>query len=532
MIPFIKKQIFGTGVFRFFRLDCFGEETIVRFAVEYLSEFFSPVCTAQDEKSANVLLVCDESLQNGAYGLEIKYKCVVYYGDKEGVRNALATLLQGVCIQEGRYVLPCQSVQDYPDCTYRSVMIDLARGLPEQVRLKEDVKRLSLAKCNKLHLHLMDALGVCYDSSVFKGQGEIRGTKLYSKADLKGLVAYCEKLGIEVIPEIEFPAHATTLTQTYPHLKCQTDVEKPSGWTVCLGNEKTYEFFEELTGEICEIFPCEYIHIGGDEHAFEDLPTQNRRYHWKDCKVCRVKMEAEKLIDERELFYYGVRRMRDIAKKAGRKIILWNDELDVSKSVDIPKDCTVQFWRIANRYRGPREGCSFEKLLQAGYDVICSPFEYCYIDLEEYANPEKLASFDYKSYENDGKYANKILGCEACAWEYGNPEYSHYTYSFTPSAILLLAKTWDRRNVTYEKAYRRELSKLILGCFTPTDYDMFELFGSIMPPRINGQNSYATVQNELIDKETLTRHKQILSDIPHTYSPFYVQAIQRLLEGI
>lgn len=127
--------------------------------------------------------------------------------------------------------------------------------------------------------------------------------------------------------------------------------------------------------------------------------------------------------------------------------------------------------------------------------------------LKKAAFSKKIASFNYKTYANEGEFSNKIFGCEVCAWEYGNPEYSHYIYSFVPSAILLLAKMWARRNVTCDKAYRRELSKLILGSLAPTSYELFELFGSIMPPRINGKNSYATIQNELMDVETLSRHK-------------------------
>ena len=85
---------------------------------------------------------------------------------------------------------------------------------------------------------------------------------------------------MEIIPEIEFPAHANALTKTYPNLKCQTNIENQSLWTVCLGKEETYIFFEKLIEEICQIFPCEYIHIGGDEHCFDDVLSLHRHYYW------------------------------------------------------------------------------------------------------------------------------------------------------------------------------------------------------------------------------------------------------------
>ncbi len=528
MIPFCKKRTLENKFLTLSEIKLGGKKDICDFSRAYLRHFIQTEIAITE--NSNVVLLYDESLGVGAYGLNISDTLEIRYSNQEGVRNALATFLQLIRIKDEKYTLQYQNILDYPDCLHRSVMIDLARGLPQKQRLKEDLKRLSLAKCNRVHLHLMDEEGICYRSNVFAFNSEINGTKIYSKEDIKELVCYCKELGMEVIPEFEFPAHATSLTKIYPNFKCQVEVDNQSDWTVCMGNEDVYVFFEKLIEEICELFPYEYIHIGGDEHAFDDVPALHRHYYWNECKVCQAVMKKEGLSNSRELFYYGVRRIREIAKKLGRKIILWNDALDVSKPVDIPKDCIVQFWRIANRYRGPREGCSFEKFLQADYNVICSPFEYCYIDLEEYANPEKIASFDYKAYANEGEFANNICGCEVCAWEYGNPEYSHYIYSFAPSAILLLAKMWDRQNVTYDKAFRKELSRLILGFFTPTDYDLFELFGSIMPPRINGQNSYATIQNELMDMETLSRHKQTLLNIQYTYSPLYLQAIQRLIK--
>ena len=460
----------------------------------------------------------------------IEDKCEIRYRDIEGVRNALATFIQSIEMKGNQYVIQRQVIDDYPDAEYRSVLIDLARGLPKIERLKEDLKLLSLAKCNQIHFHLMDSEGICYYSDVFAFDGEINGTKRYTKEEMRELVNYCKVLRIEIVPEIEFPAHANALTKTYQCLKCQTNVENPSLWTVCLGNEDTYIFFEKLIEEICQMFPCEYIHIGGDEHCFDDVPSLHRHYYWNNCKVCKERMESEGLVNERELFYYGVKRLHKIAKKFGRKIMLWNDALDVSKPVDIPKDCIIQFWRIANKHRGPREGCSYLKLLELGYKVICSPFEYCYIDLEEYANPEKTASFDYKTYENGAVLSKNVIGAEVCAWEYGNPEYSHYNYSFVPSAILLLSKMWNRKDVVFNKSYRKSLTKLIFGFDTPKDYDVFELFGSIMPPRLNTSSSYVNLENELMDEKTLMAHEKVLTNLCFSYNIIYKQKILEMIQ--
>ena len=530
MIPFAKNRVLKNGNFIITELIFCGEREACAFAKNYLRHFITCEMSVTEEQTANVALVYTENLSQGVYGLTIEDRCEIRYGDTEGIRNALATFIQLVDVKDGLYFVQRQVIDDYPDCAHRGVMIDLARGLPNLERLKEDLKRLSLAKCNKIHFHLMDGEGICYQSNVFDFEGEINGTKPYTKDKMRDLVCFCNQLGMEIIPEIEFPAHADSLTGKYPALKCRTDLPNQNGWTVCLGAEETYAFFERLIAEVCEIFPSKYIHIGGDEHAFEDVPSLNRLYYWEDCSVCREKMRREGLANHTELFYSSIRRFAESVKKHGRKIILWNDELDVSKPVDIPKDCIVQFWRIANEHRGPRANCSYKKLLEQGFEVICSPFEYCYIDLEEYANPEKVACFDYKGYEGSEALSQNVLGAEVCAWEYGNPEYSHYTYSFAPSAILLLTKLWDRKDAVFNKSYRKKLTKLIFGIETPNNYDVFELFGSIMPPRINTMQSYVSVSNELIDVPTLKRHQKLLNEIDFTYSEVYKNKILSLID--
>lgn len=522
VIPAVKKQIVQKGSFVFQELYCFGEQTSVSFVKEYFSFFFKGKVESSEQAQANLHLIRKDEFKTGAYRFTVKDKIKIEYRDKEGLRNAVATFLQLIELNEGdRYALKLQEIEDYADCQYRSFLIDLARGVPNIEVLKEDIKIASLAKCNKLHLHLMDSLGICYKSDVYKSSEQIRGTKIYSKEEMKDLVAYCDSLGIEIIPEIEVPSHADDLVANYPALKCETSFENASNWVVCAGKEETYAFYKGLIEEICELFPSEYIHIGADELCFDDLPELNAHCHWEECFFCQKKMQEEGFSNRTELYYYVINRICAIVQSFGRKVILWNDEIDISKPVPLSHNCIIQFWRVSNEHRGPRKGCSYRKFLEQGFQVICSPFEYCYVDLEEYANPEKIASFDYLNYEDCIAYKDQVVGCEVCAWEYGNPEYQHYKYSLRPSITLLLAKMWDRKSVVYDKEYRQALSKLLLGFFVPKKYDIFELFGSIMPPRLNDKPSYACVDNELIDKATLLNHKEILEKLEFTYSPIY-----------
>ena len=465
--------------------------------------------------------------------LDIDDVISVEYSNREGLRNALSTIILLLQNEEMGFCLQKQSLEDYPECGIRSVLIDLARGLPDYERLKEDVKRLALAKCNYIHLHLMDSFGICYESDVLGMPSDgIRGTKIYTKAQMKEFVSYCDALGIELIPEFEIPAHANYIVEKFPQMACQVDIENPSKAVVCVGSEQTYAFFERLIAEICEIFPSKYIHMGGDELYFDDLPDWNWKPHWMDCKVCQQKMKEEGITDIQGLYYYVVNRVHKILSSYGKTMIMYNDEIDISKPVPISKDIIMQFWRIAYKYRGPSVGCSYQKFLEQGFKVIVSPYEYTYIDMEEYANPERSSWFDFKNYKNSRALSAGVLGGETCAWEYGNPEYTHYNFSFTSAAILLLAKMWDNSHVVYDTNYRKCLTRLILGYEAPNGYDIFQLFGSIMPPRINNVVSYVGEGNALLEEEEIIKHQEVLSGINHTYSPVYVSNLLAHIKNI
>ena len=134
----------------------------------------------------------------------------------------------------------------------------------------------------------------------------------------------------------------------------------------------------------------------------------------------------------------------------------------------------------------------YVELLKQGFKVINGNFERSYIDCEEFANPERTASYSCLEYPKCD-CAENIIGAEVLAWQYGNPKNIFYLASYSPCVILLLDKMWDCSDVVYTDEYKRSLTRLILGFGTPKDYDMFEIFGSIMPPRLNDKPTYVTI---------------------------------------
>lgn len=528
IIPRVKCATYKDEYIKFDKLSVSGDENAVKFVTEYLLMFYDFNIGCEESRDcANLILSKNPNLKKNEYKMTVEKNVIIEYSGKESLRNALATLIQSVVKDGNGFKIRYRAINDYSDCGYRGAMIDLARGLPDFERLKEDIKRLSLAKCNYLHLHLSDSRGICYETAVYGGEN-INGTKRYSIAMLKELAEFCLNLGIEIIPEIEIPAHAHYLNSTHPEFMCKCDIENQSKWCLCAGNDEVYDFYTELIKEICDIFDGEYIHVGGDELCFDDFPQWNEFCHWDICEVCQKRMRDNNLKSKTELYYYLMNRMNEIVKGFGKKMIMWNDQIDVSKDVSLSRDITVEFWRIANENRGPRKGCSFNALLKQGFKVINGNFERSYIDCEEFANPERTASYSCLEYPKCD-CAENIIGAEVLAWQYGNPENIFYLASYSPCTILLLDKMWDCSDVVYTDEYKRSLTRLVLGFGTPKDYDMFEIFGSIMPPRLNDKPTYVTIKNDMTDRETLERHGETLNSIGETYSPIYLKRLKRIV---
>lgn len=212
------------------------------FVAEFISEFYPA-----KEGNGKITFARDGKLNTEAYTIKSDGSVEVRFSDRLGARNAASSLVQLIGKDENGFFLPVCEIKDAPDCGFRSVLIDLARGIPDMKRLKEDLRRLALFKCNHVHLHLMDAQGTCYVSSVLAFNGQINGTDRCDKSYLREINDYCEKLGIEVIPEIEIPSHASGLWHLDPKIRCVTDLPDPSPACICAGSEHTYEIFHALS---------------------------------------------------------------------------------------------------------------------------------------------------------------------------------------------------------------------------------------------------------------------------------------------
>jgi hexosaminidase len=178
----------------------------------------------------------------------------------------------------------------------------------------------------------------------------------YSKEDLHDLVEYAGSRNVTIIPEIEMPSHSEEVLAAYPELGCSGEAYKDSDF--CVGNEEVFKFLETVLDEVMEVFPSEYIHIGGDEAG---------KQHWKTCPKCQKRIADEKLRNEYHLQSWFIQHFANYLESKGRHLIGWDEILEGG----LAKGAAVMSWR------GAQGGI---KAAMMGHNVVMSPNSHLYLD--------------------------------------------------------------------------------------------------------------------------------------------------------
>jgi hypothetical protein len=419
---------------------------------------------------------------------------LVRYRDERGAINGAAT----VALLLRKDEIPCAQITDYPDTEYRSMMLDFARGLPKKDHIKNTLKSMALAKMNRVHIHLMDSEGICYRSEALPGLSCTNGDQ-FEMDELKSVIHYAKKLGLEIIPEIELPAHARAINRLYPEMVCDTD--RGEIWDVCPGTEKTYEVYGALIKEVANLFPDSYIHVGSDELEFADEANSNALCYWDTCSKCAALREREGLSDRQAEYYYFMNRIYEMVKENGKKMMLWNDQIDIAKDyVPLSRDILIQFWRVAGEGRGPWQGCSMAGFLEHGFHVVNSFYRNVYTDLNKFISPEKMECWNplFNPEVPEG-LEHLVVGSEACAWEFGNAkEYSFHNLTVIPIAILFGDKLWDHRDRKYVEEDSFLMAEYLFG--KRPENNILACVGSLVPPR-----DFAIQSEEPLDHLTFAK---------------------------
>lgn len=435
------------------------------------------LCDARAEADVILSVQPNCSRFDEFYSLSVTESSVtVIFKDYLGGRNALATLSQLFVVADGAVTCPVLRISDWPDSSFRALMLDPARRFIPVPDLKRCILRMAMCKMTKLRLHLSDAGGYCLRSEAYPDFPSQDGL-YYSVEEMKEVIAYAATLGVDIIPEFDIPAHARVLLQYAPHLSCEVEIpENMTNYVACVSNEALYEFLTPIFAELAEIFPYEYIHIGTDEIAMRDT---DHFHHWNECPRCQAFCRENGIENETELFYYFLRRMYGIITSLGKKMMMWNDNIDISKSPELPRDILIEFWRVAGKNRGPREGCSMARFLEEGFTVVNADYPNTYIDL--YIRWEKLRTWNPVIAPADlPEAAHQILGGDMCAWGDTRPNINYYDFIFLAALPAFADRTWKHAPVLDDKQFELGLTRHILGQSVPEDFNLFDTVNGII----------------------------------------------------
>ena len=367
----------------------------------------------------------------------------LFYG-VQTLRQMLPPEIQSHAPAKKRMEVPCVHIQDSPRFSWRGLMLDCSRTFLTMDYLKRSIDRMVLYKLNILHLHLTDDEGWRLEIKKYPQLTTVGarfadrfggGGGFYTQQEMRDLIAYARERNITIVPEIEMPGHSREVLATFPELACllperQTlDVcpfwEGPArlGHTqpLCVGNDKVFEMLRDVLSEVIDLFPSEFIHVGGDE-----VPKEA----WKKCPRCQARIKAEGLKDEEEFQSYFMQRVEKMISAKGRRMIGWDEILEGG----LAPDATVMSWR------GTKGGVA---AAQMGHDVVMTPNPYCYFDYTYHKTPsEKVYSYDPVAKDLTGSMAEHILGVQASMWTHIAVTEKAIDYQMYPRLLALAEVAW------------------------------------------------------------------------------------------
>lgn len=400
--------------------------------------------------SGNISLKIDKSIiQPEGYELKISQESVeVKASGAAGFFYALQTLMQLlICSENG--ALKAQIITDGPRFAWRGVMLDVSRTFMPVNLVKRYIDLFALYKLNVLHLHLTDDQGWRVEIKRYPLLTEI-GSKFdaefnrmggyYSRDDIRELVKYAQLRNVMIVPEIEMPGHACGAIASYPDLSCEGTRPKIhtffEGKSIhdeifCAGKESTYKFIFGVLDELCEMFPSQYIHIGGDEAP---------KTMWKKCPYCQKAMKDNNLGNEEELQSYFVQQIGEYLRNKNKILVGWDEIIDGGK---LAGDEVLMFWRGWKLDE-------VEKEVKSGFRIVCTPTTHCYFDYP-YDKINTRLIYDYEPVI-PGTNKNNYLGVQANFWSHIDRSEPNIDKQLFPRILGLAETAWSKQeNRSWER---------------------------------------------------------------------------------
>jgi len=412
----------------------------------------------------------DPEIGNEGYKLSVTPKNVtitanqpagIFYGVQSFLQLLPAEIESPVLVKNIHWNAPCVSVTDYPRFGWRGLMLDVSRHFFSKDELKKYMDQMVKYKYNTLHLHLSDDQGWRIEIKSLPQLTNIGAWRVqrvgnwgeflpalahepstdggfYTQEDMRELISYAKDRNITILPEIDVPAHSLALIASFPNLSCtQLQYSVNAGFrnptrddnALCIGNDSVFLMLDKIFTELAALFPCEYIHVGGDE-AYKGF--------WSDCPKCKKRMADEQLKNVDELQSYFVKRIENILKSKGKKLIGWDEILEGG----LAPEATVMSWR------GMSGGIQAAKM---NHHVVMTPWDYCYLDLYQgeasvepptYGMCRLTDSYHYDPVPDsvDEKY---ILGGQGNLWTERVSNFRQVEYMTWPRGMALAEVYWS-----------------------------------------------------------------------------------------
>lgn len=435
-----------------------------------------------------------------------------------GTFYAMQSLLQLMPVEKkSPLTVPGVSIDDHPKFGYRGMHLDVSRHFFPVSYIKKYIDLLAYHKLNTFHWHLTDDQGWRIEITKYprltsvggyrngtiigrypgKGNDSIKYGGFYTNAEIRDIVKYAADRFITIIPEVDVPGHSSAAIAAYPYLSCfPSEPTKPpfgTAWAgtrkgkqvqqawgifpdaLCAGKETTFHFLQDVFDEVIDLFPSQYIHIGGDE---------NEKDQWKRCPQCQHRMKQNGLKNEHELQAYFVQRLEKYINQKGRTIIGWNEILEGG----LAPNAVVMSWQ------GERGGI---EAVKQGHKAIMVPEDYLYFNYSQTSNEDSVSFGRYTPIDKTygyhpipksltGSQANLIIGAQGNLWTEYIKNTSILEYNLLPRLSALSEMVWSEKK-DWKEFEQRLLTQMKRYELWKVNYSkaLFEIKYAIAPAENN-----------------------------------------------
>ena len=422
------------------------------------------------------------------YELRVTKNCIfleasggagLFYGMQTLIQLLPPELFLPDRLQPGKeWKIPCVEIKDAPRFKYRGMHLDVSRHFFPKEFIKRYIDLIALFKMNTFQWHLTDDNGWRIEIKKYPKLMETSAWRVdredlpwaerppqksgekanyggyYTQDQIREIVEYARQRHVTIIPEIEMPAHSIEVLAAYPSLSCTGGpftVPPGSYWPnldiFCAGNDSVFTFIEDVLKEVIDLFPSQYIHIGGDEAD---------KTRWKECPKCQARIKSEGLKDEKELQSYFIKRIEKFLISKNRKMIGWDEILEGG----LAPEATVMSWR------GVDGGISAAK---QNHDVIMTPTSHCYFDyyqgdpefepkaIGSFLSLKKVYLYEPTPTELTNDESRHILGAQGNLWTEYIPTSEHAEYMAVPRMIALAEVTWTKKESKNWKDFQNRM---------------------------------------------------------------------------